>query len=184
MVKVRGVEIHLMEGDITTVEADAIVNAANNRFWMGSGVAGAIKEAGGQEIEEEAVAQGPVPAGEAVVTTAGSLKVNHVIHAAVMGQDQKTDDRKIAAATTNSLKRAVEWNLSSVALPALGTGVGHFPMADCARVMLEATVEFLQEPSTLQRVVFVLYDEGSYHAFRQELTNMFSLSSREQRGSA
>jgi O-acetyl-ADP-ribose deacetylase (regulator of RNase III) len=178
MVKVHGVQIHLIRGDITNVDADAIVNAANNRLWMGSGVAGAIKQAGGKIIEEEAVAQGPIPVGEAVVTTGGALKAKHVIHAAAMGQDFETDQQRIEAATKNSLKRAAEWNLSSVALPALGTGVGRFPMSSCAEVMLTAAVDFLDEPSTLQKVIFVLYDEGSYHAFREELTRMFSLQSR------
>ncbi len=177
MIKVRGVEVHLQQGDITEVAVDAIVNAANNRFWMGAGVAGAIKRAGGKEIEEEAVAQGPVPIGEAVVTTAGALKAKHVIHAAAMGQDLTTDEQTIGAATRNSLKRASEWELASVALPALGTGVGHFPMGDCARVMLQTTVEFLQQHTSLKKVVFVLFDEGSYQAFRKELTSMFSLGS-------
>jgi O-acetyl-ADP-ribose deacetylase (regulator of RNase III) len=184
MVKIRGVEVRLQQGDITEVEADAIVNAANNRLWMGAGVAGAIKHAGGKQIEEEAVAQGPVPVGEAVVTTGGQLRAKHVIHAAAMGQDLQTDEQKIAAATRNSLKRASEWGLASVAFPALGTGVGRFPMADCARVMLQTTVEFLDQPSGLRKILFVLYDEGSYYAFRDELKRMFSLGSRGGGGSA
>jgi O-acetyl-ADP-ribose deacetylase (regulator of RNase III) len=183
MVKIRGVEVCLQQGDITQIEADAIVNAANNRLWMGAGVAGAIKRVGGRQIEEEAVAQGPVPVGEAVVTTGGELKAKHVIHAAAMGQDLHTDEQKIAAATRSSLKRASEWGLTSVAFPALGTGVGRFPMAECAKVMLRTTVEFLDQPSALKRITFVLYDEGSYKAFRDELTRIFSLGSRGGGGS-
>src|SRR3990170_7908766 len=100
------VKIEVLRGDITKLELDALVNAANNRLWMGGGVAGALKRAGGPEIEAEAIKKGPIPIGEAVVTGAGKLKAKYVIHAAVMGQDLQTDATKIRQATVNSLKRA------------------------------------------------------------------------------
>jgi O-acetyl-ADP-ribose deacetylase (regulator of RNase III) len=162
-------EILLARGDIARQDADAIVNAANNRLWMGAGVAGAIKHAGGQEIEREAVAKGPVPIGEAVVTGAGRLKARHVIHAAVMGQDLRTDADKIRQATQNSLRRADELRLKSIAFPALGTGVGGFSLEECARIMLHVVQGHGAAGSSLERVVFVLYDEPAYQAFERVL---------------
>ena len=95
------VDVHV--GDITELEVDAIVNAANNHLWMGAGVAGAILRKGGARIQTEAVAQGPIQIGDAVVTTGGDLKARPVIHAAVMGQDLTTDADKIARATRKHL---------------------------------------------------------------------------------
>ena len=126
------VKIEIIEGDITTVSADALVNAANNHLWMGAGVAGAIKKAGGREIEEEAVKKGPIPVGEVVVTGAGRLPVKYIIHAAVMGQDLQTGAEIIEQATRNSLRKADELGLKSIAFPALGTGVGGFSLEECA----------------------------------------------------
>ena len=128
--------ITILEGDITARGVDAIVNAANNELWMGSGVAGAIKAKGGVQIEREAMAQGPVNPGQAVLTSAGSLPARFVIHAAVMGQDLHTDATLIGAATASTLSLAATRGLTSIAFPALGTGVGGFPIGECARVML------------------------------------------------
>jgi O-acetyl-ADP-ribose deacetylase (regulator of RNase III) len=161
------VEITLARGDIAQQDADAIVNAANNRLWMGAGVAGAIKRAAGVEIEREAVAKGPIPIGEAVVTGAGRLKARHVIHAAVMGQDLRTDAAKIRQATQNSLRRADELALKSIAFPALGTGVGGFSLEECARIMLDVVQKHSAGGTSLERVVFVLYDEPAYQAFER-----------------
>ena len=119
-------EIEIIEGDITRVSADALVNAANNYLWMGAGVAGAIKKAGGKDIEDEAVRKGPIPVGAVVETGAGRLPVKFIIHAAVMGQDLCTSAGIIERATANSLRKAEELGLKSIAFPALGTGVGGF----------------------------------------------------------
>lgn len=161
--------IDLFKGDITTLEVDAIVNAANNHLWMGAGVAGAIKRAGGQSIEDEAVRKGPIPIGEAVVTGAGRLKARYVIHAAVMGQDLTTDAAKVAAATKNSLLRAEELGLKSIAFPALGTGVGGFPLSQAAEIMISTVREHLQRPTSLSRVVFALFGDEAYRAFAEVL---------------
>ena len=161
--------IGLIQGDIAQQEADALVNAANNRLVMGAGVAGALKRAGGREIEEEAVAKGPIPIGEAAVTGAGRLKARYVIHAAVMGMDLRTNADYIGAASENSLRRARELGLRSIVFPALGTGVGGFPLDQCARIMLEAVCRHAQEETPLERVAFVLYDRRSYDAFRRVL---------------
>jgi O-acetyl-ADP-ribose deacetylase (regulator of RNase III) len=163
----EGVEIKLVEGDITELSTDAIVNAANNHFWMGAGVAGAIKRKGGEEIEKEAVAQGPQPVGEAVVTGSGKLKVRYVIHAAVMGQDLATDAEKIREATYNALLRAHELKLGSIAFPALGTGVGGFSLEEAARIMYQSVERFYTDhPDTvLKEVVFCLFGKDAYNAF-------------------
>ncbi len=161
--------ITLHKGDITALETDAIVNAANNALWMGAGVAGAIKRAGGQQIEDEAVRQGPIPVGEAVVTGAGRLRARVVIHAAVMATDLVTDANKIRSATENSLLRAEELSLKSIAFPALGTGVGGFPYSEVAEIMINAVSEHLAGQSGLEEVLFVLYGDEAYRAFQEEL---------------
>ncbi len=158
-------KIALRKGDIAQAQTEAIVNAANNTLWMGAGVAGAIKRAGGDEIEAEAVKQGPIPVGEAVVTGAGSLAARYVIHAAVMGTDLKTDAGKIRSATKNSLLRAEELGLKRIAFPALGTGVGGFPYEQAARIMLQTVSEHLSGPSGLDQVVFMLYGDEAFQAF-------------------
>jgi O-acetyl-ADP-ribose deacetylase (regulator of RNase III) len=161
--------IGLQKGDLTRVKADAIVNAANNALWMGGGVAGALKRAGGKQIEEEAVKQGPIPVGEAVVTGAGALKARYVIHAAVMGTDLITDAQKIRTATRNTLLRAEELGLKSIAFPALGTGVGGFPYSLAAEAMIDTVKEHLASDSCLQEVLFVLYSDEAFEAFEQHL---------------
>ena len=163
------VKFEVYRGDITQLELDALVNAANNRLWMGGGVAGALKRAGGKEIEAEAVKKGPIPVGEAAITGAGKLKARYIIHAAVMGQDLKTDAEKVRQATRNSLLRGDELGIKSIAFPALGTGVGGFPLDECARVMISEVRQYSVKKTGLEKVVFVLYDEPAYQAFKQEL---------------
>lgn len=159
-------QIEVVQGDITKMAVDAIVNAANNHFWMGAGVAGAIKRAGGVEIEQEAMAKGPAPVGEAIVTSAGRLPAKWVIHAAAMGQDLQTDAQKIRAATLNSLRRAEEIGARSVAFPALGTGVGGFPVDRCAEVMVGAAREHAATHALPERVVFVLFEALAFQTFQ------------------
>ncbi len=161
-------KLEIREGDISLFEADALVNAANNHFWMGSGVAGALKRAGGTEIEEQAIVQGPVEVGEVVVTRAGRLKAKYVIHAAVMGQNLRTSADAIKRATENSLRRADELECKSIAFPALGTGVGGFPLPECARLMVGIVKDYAKEQTGLERVVFVLFGEQAYRAFNAE----------------
>src|SRR5438552_19081326 len=124
VISIGQVSLETERGDISQARVDAVVNAANNHLWMGAGVAGALKRAGGIEIESEAVAKGPIEIGEAVVTRGGKLPAKYVIHAAAMGQDLATDRSKIAVATRYSLTRAAELGVESIELSALGTGVG------------------------------------------------------------
>jgi O-acetyl-ADP-ribose deacetylase len=157
--------IEFVDEDISQQTTDAIVNAANNAFWMGAGVAGAIKARGGQKIEDEAMAQGPVEPGECVITSAGRLSTRHVIHAAVMGQDLQTSAVLIEAATRNALALAANQGLTSIALPAFGTGVGGFPIADCARLMMRAVQAHAAMPTSLRLVRFVLFGRKAYEDF-------------------
>jgi O-acetyl-ADP-ribose deacetylase (regulator of RNase III) len=161
------VELEVREGDIATVEADAIANAANDHLWMGSGVAGALKRAGGVEIEREAMAQGPVPVGTAVATTAGRLKARYVIHGAVMGQDLATDADLVRRTTRACLALADELGCESLALPAFGTGVGGFPLDECARLMVGEARAF--EPTALRRIVFAVYGTEAARAFETRI---------------
>ena len=162
--------IAIERGDITDWEVDAIVNAANTTLAMGAGVAGALKRKGGVIIEEEAMRQGPIEVGDAVLTTGGNLMATHIIHAAVMGPDLKTDPEKIAAATRSVLAVADKHRLTSVAMPALGTGVGHVAPAAAADAMLPVVVAHLKTgTSSVKRVVFVLYQDDAYKAFSDTL---------------
>ncbi len=167
-------KIEVYKGDITRLELDALVNAANNRLWMGGGVAGALKRVGGKEIEAEAVKKGPIPIGESVSTGAGKLKARYIIHAAVMGQDLQTDAEKVRQATRNSLLGADELGIKSIAFPALGTGVGGFSLNECARIMIGEVRQYSARKTGLERVVFTLFDELAYRAFKQELDRQLS----------
>ena len=164
-------KIEVIKGDITQVDCEAIVNAANNQLWMGSGVAGAIKRSGGDVIEQEAMAKGPIMPGEAVFTGAGKLPFKMVIHAAVMGQDLKTSDRLIRQAMLASLNIAEKYKLVSVAFPAFGTGVGGFPMKACANIMITIARGFEPRSRSLKRVVFCLFDELGYKLFSDKASS-------------
>jgi O-acetyl-ADP-ribose deacetylase len=165
--------VTIERGDITDLEVDAIVNAANSQLWMGAGVAGAIKRKGGTVIEEDAVRQGPIEVGEAVLTVAGNLPATHVIHAATMGADLRTDPENISKATKSALILADKHRLTSIAFPALGSGVGGVPPARSAEAMLGTMVEHLKTgQSSLQRVAFVLYQDEAAKAFSDTLKQL------------
>jgi O-acetyl-ADP-ribose deacetylase len=157
-------ELEVVEGDITALEVDAVANAANNELWMGAGVAGAIKRAGGAEIEQEAVAQAPIDVGQAVATGGGNLRAKHVVHAAVMGQDLQTSAELISQATRRTLEVADELGSRSLAMPAFGTGVGGFSIERCAELMVTEARAF--EPVNLERVVFAVFGHDAEQAFR------------------
>jgi len=163
------VRIEALEGDITKAKTEAIVNAANNHLWMGSGVAGAIKRRGGVEIEEDAVSKGPIKVGEAVESIAGKLPYKYIIHAAGMGQDLKTDEHIVYEVTKNSLLLADRLKLKSLALPSIGTGVGGLPVELCAKRMIMAVRELSNELKHLERVVFVLFGQAALESFESEI---------------
>ena len=159
--------LDVVEGDIAALEVDAIANAANDRLWMGAGVAGALKRAGGDEIEREAVARGPIALGAAVATGAGRLKAKHVLHGAVMGQDLQTNAELVRRTTRSCLELADELGARSVALPAFGTGVGGFPLDECARIMVDEARAY--EPQALEHVVFAVFGDEARQAFEDAL---------------
>jgi len=165
-------KVVLQHGDITEADVDAVVNAANTRLQLGAGVAGAIRRKGGPTIQQECDLLGPVSLGEAAITSGGQLKARYVIHAASMHLGGLTDEGGLRDATVNSLKRAVEKKLTSMAFPAIGTGVAGFPMNRCAQVMLEEMKRHFSGPTTLERVLFVLFDAPALQAFQQTLSAM------------
>jgi O-acetyl-ADP-ribose deacetylase (regulator of RNase III) len=165
-------EVEIIMGDIIATDVEVIVNAANNNFWMGSGVAGVIKRAAGPSVEEDAMTKGPVMPGEAVFSTAGRLPYNYIIHAAVMGQDLRTNQKLIRQATVASLVLADGLKVKSIAFPAFGTGVGGFPMAACARIMTTTVNGYQALSKHLERVQFCTFDALGHDAFsraREEL---------------
>jgi O-acetyl-ADP-ribose deacetylase len=161
------IELEVWEGDITSLDVDAIANAANNHLWMGGGVAGAIKRAGGEEIEREAVGKGPIEVGDAVATGGGRLTARWVIHGAVMGQDLRTNAELVRLTTESCLRVADELGAESIALPAFGTGVGGFPLGECARIMVDVVRG--HEPSSLERVLFAVFGGEARAAFEAAL---------------
>jgi O-acetyl-ADP-ribose deacetylase (regulator of RNase III) len=160
-------ELEVVDGDITALDVDAVANAANDHLWMGAGVAGAIKRAGGEEIEREAVSKGPIPVGTAVATTAGRLRARYVVHGAVMDQDLRTSAGLIERTTVSCLEVADGLGCESLALPAFGTGVGGFPLEECARIMVAATRGY--EPAALRRIVFAVFGAEAAAAFAAAL---------------
>ena len=160
-------KIVLMQGDLTEMETDAIVNAANNDLKLGGGVAGAIRRKGGEEIQRECDAIGAIPVGAAAITGGGRLKARYVIHAASMQLGGSTTARALRTSTAHSLHLAKEKGLKSVAFPAIGTGIAGFPMRECAGIMLEEIVKHLAGPTSLEKVYMVLFDRPSLDIFQQ-----------------
>jgi O-acetyl-ADP-ribose deacetylase (regulator of RNase III)/ADP-ribose pyrophosphatase YjhB (NUDIX family) len=167
--KIKNTEIRIVQGDITELKVDAIVNAANNKLLMGGGVAGVIKRKGGEVIEEEAVKKGPIKIGEAIFTSAGNLPSKYVIHAATMGMDFQTDEIKIRNSCKSSLDVAEELKTKSIAFPALGCGVGGFPFLASAKIMAQEVFRHLKEreSSHLKEIIFCLFDKEAFDIFNK-----------------
>lgn len=161
-----------MKGDITELEVDAIVNAANTDLLLGAGVAGAIRTKGGPRIQEECDRIGPIRLGEAAVTTAGNLKAHYVIHAASMEMGEETTANNLRNSTRNSLLRAEEKGFKTIAFPAIGTGIAGFPMQDCANIMIGEVLEHLKSHSSLEKIYFVLYDDSALKVFEETYKNL------------
>ena len=165
-------EIELIQGDITESDTDAIVNAANSQLTLGAGVAGAIRSKGGPSIQEECNAIGHCPVGGAVITGGGNLKARHVVHAVGPRQGEGDEEEKLKNATLNSLKVADQNHLKSITFPAISTGVYGFPLDACARIMLTTVKEYLSGTTIIERVVFALFDDKSFKAFKDQLEKM------------
>ncbi len=169
-------KIAIVQGDISTVEAEALVNAANNELWMGSGVAGALRRAAGPEVEREAISKGPIKVGETVATGAGKLAargVKYIIHAAAMGAGAGASERSVREATLSSLRVAEQLAVKRIAFPALGAGVGGYDVRDCAETMLGVVREYaVKNPNSgIAEVIFVLWSDETFASFSQVLND-------------
>ena len=160
-------QIEITQGDITEADVEAVVNAANHDLQLGGGVAGAILREGGPSIQQECNRIGRVPLGEAAITGGGQLKAGYVIHAASMQLGGQTTVENLQASTRNSLLRAEEKKIRSIAFPAVGTEIAGFDTRRCAEIMLRTAVDHLKEKTSLERVLFVLFDSQSREIFEE-----------------
>jgi O-acetyl-ADP-ribose deacetylase (regulator of RNase III) len=158
-------KIVIQQGDLTDMQTDAIVNAANNDLLLGGGVAGAIRRKGGDAIQKECNEIGSIPVGYAAITTGGKLAAKHVIHAASMQLGGSTTAEALRKSTAHALRIAAEHGFKSTAFPAIGTGVAGFPMKECAEIMLQEAVLHLQNGTSLEKIYFVLFDLDSCETF-------------------
>ncbi len=172
--EINGRSLDLVQGDITEMDTDAIVNAANAQLILGAGVAGAIRSKGGPSIQEECNRIGPIQVGQAAITGAGQLKARYVIHAVGPRMGEGDEDQKLLSATLSSLRLADSHGLKSIAFPAISTGIFGFPVDRCAEIMLGAVMDYLKGTTGLDRVVFCLFGQESYNAFQAALKKLSS----------
>ena len=165
-------KIVIRQGDLTEMETDAIVNAANNDLILGAGVAGAIRRKGGDEIQRECTAIGSIPVGYAAITTGGKLAAKYVIHAASMQLGGRTTAEALRRSTAHSLRIAAERGLKTIAFPAVGTGIAGFPMKDCADIMLHEAALHLENGTSLETIYFVLFDDSACEIFKKALKRL------------
>jgi len=161
--------LELLEGDITEMQTDAIVNAANAQLILGGGVAGAIRRKGGPQIQQECNKIGGTFVGGAVITTGGDLKAKYVIHAVGPRMGEGDEDEKLKNATLNSLKLADEKSIKSISFPAISTGVFGFPIQRCAEIMLKAAIDYIKGQTGLEKVIFCLFGQDSFEVFTNQL---------------
>mgnify|MGYP000473221537 CR=1 FL=1 len=168
---INRLEVVVVKGDITDIEADAIVNAANPYLKHGGGVAGAIVKRGGYTIQRESDeyvrVHGPVPVGGVAVTGAGKLKARYIIHAVGPVYGEEGGDEKLASAINSALNKAEELKLNTIALPAISTGVYGYPLEKCAEIMANVLREFSRAASSISRVTVCLYDEKAFNIFNK-----------------
>jgi O-acetyl-ADP-ribose deacetylase (regulator of RNase III) len=163
--KIKNCRLRLIEGDITELAVDVIVNAANAQLILGGGVAGAIREKGGSSIQEECNQAGATCVGGAVLTGGGNLKAKHVIHAVGPRMGEGDEDSKLENATRNTLQLVVDNNLNSVAFPAISTGIFGYPVERCAKIMTRTTQKFLEKNRAPALVIFCLWGKENYRIF-------------------
>ncbi|MCX5853967.1 MAG: O-acetyl-ADP-ribose deacetylase [Deltaproteobacteria bacterium] len=173
-VRINKSTLSLVEGDITSEETDAIVNAANARLAGGAGVDGAIHRAGGPSIMEECRKIGGCQTGQAVITTGGSLKAKYVIHTVgpVYQGGVKGESHLLKSAHLESLKLASAKRLKSIAFPAISTGVYGYPVNEAAHIALKTAIDYLNEHDDLELVRFVLFGRKTYDIFTDELRKL------------
>ena len=158
--------VRIEQGDLTEMDTDAIVNAANNDLQLGGGVAGAIRRKGGPRIQAECNEIGTIPVGGAAITTGGDLKARHVIHAASMELGGRTSAHALRSSTAHCLRIAAQNGLKSIAFPAVGTGIAGFPVRECADIMLREAAKHLEGATSLAKVYFVLFDQEALNIFQ------------------
>ncbi len=161
--------LQLIEGDITEMDTEAIINAANAKLVLGGGVAGAVRRKGGPSIQKQCNETGGTFVGGAVITGAGNLKAKYVIHAVGPRMGEGNEDEKLKSATLNSLKLADEKGIKSLTFPAISTGIFGFPIQRCAEIMLETVTEYLKGKTKIEKVCFCLFDKNSYDVFEKQL---------------
>jgi O-acetyl-ADP-ribose deacetylase (regulator of RNase III) len=167
--KIKNSIIRLVQGDITELDTDVIVNAANAQLRLGGGVAGAIRSKGGPQIQEECNKIGGTFVGGAVITNGGNLKAKHVIHAVGPRMGEGNEDNKLRNATLNSLKLMDENDLKSIAFPAISTGIFGYPVDKCAKIMITTVIEYLQGETQIKEVIFCLFTASDFEVFEIEL---------------
>ncbi len=168
MYNYKNVDINLLQGDITKLEVDAIVNAANNTLLGGGGVDGAIHRAGGREILEQCKKLGGCPTGEARITVAGDLPARYVIH--TVGPKYKIDKNKevfLKSAYTNSLNLADDYKLDSIAFPSISTGVYGYPIMEAVDIALQALGEKIDSGTNLKKINFILFSEEDFNVYKE-----------------
>jgi len=163
--KINNTTVVLKRADITSEDTQAIVNAANSRLQHGGGVAGAIIRKGGKIIQDESDRIGYVPVGSAAITTGGNLKAGYVIHAVGPQMGEGDEDEKLRNATLNSLRLADDEAITSIAFPAISTGIFGYPVNRCSRVMLKALHQYCEGETSICEVRFCLYDDSALEAF-------------------
>jgi len=161
--------IEIVEGDLTSLSVDAIVNAANDQLVLGGGVAGAIRHKGGPSIQDECNQIGGTFVGGAVITTAGTLPSKYVIHAVGPRMGEGNEDEKLKNATLNSLEIATKKELNTIAFPAISTGIFGFPVDRCAGIMTNTVITYLQNYSVPRRVIFCLWGKENYIIFNKSM---------------
>jgi O-acetyl-ADP-ribose deacetylase len=160
-----GERIEIRQGDITELDVDAIVNAANSDLQLGGGLAGAIRRKGGPRIQAECDEIGTISVGGAAITSGGNLRARHIIHAASMQLGGGTSAQSLRSSTAHALRIAAQNGLKSIAFPAVGAGIGGFPMRECAEIMLRETAKHFESATSVERVCFVLFDGEALAAF-------------------
>jgi O-acetyl-ADP-ribose deacetylase (regulator of RNase III) len=159
--------IEIRQGDLTEMDCDAIVNAANNDLQLGGGVAGAIRRKGGSRIQDECNEIGTIPVGGAAITSGGDLKARYVIHAASMQLGGQTSAQHLRTSTAYSLRLAAQKSLKTIAFPAIGTGIAGFPLRECAEIMLREVEKHFGGPTSIEKVYFVLFDAEALKVFKK-----------------
>lgn len=169
--------LSIIQGDITKIEADAIVNAANNTLLGGGGVDGAIHRAGGPIVLEQCKKAGGCPTGEARITTAGNLPSKYIIHAVgpVYEDGSMSEDELLYNAYYNSLRLAKEYNLKTIAFPAISTGVYGYPKMEACNIAIKAVMDFLDNETDIREIYFVLFNDDNYHIYESVMAEYLKM---------